>query len=89
MKEPLRDRVEARLSLPAGTVSHRPRIILEGRELFTLEGTCTLQGCEETALLLRCGCAVIRLTGRDLCVLTLTDDAITVSGTVTALEFLA
>ena len=80
--------LETRLTLPAGTLSGEPHLELSGRRCFFLEGRCEILGCDEDLLLLKTGCGLLRLRGRDLCLITLSDSELRVEGQLISLEYL-
>lgn len=86
--QPRLGRMETRLTLPSGTLSGEPRLEISGRRCFFLEGRCEIQGCEEDLLLLKTACGLLRLRGRNLCILSLSDSELRVEGHLISLEYL-
>lgn len=81
-------RAEQWLSLPVGTVSDTPRWELCGRDRLLVEGRCEIRGCEESGMLLQTGAGAVRLCGRELCVVSLTEQGLELTGELRSLEFL-
>lgn len=80
-------RAETLLQFPVGTLSNEPRLELSGRRRFLLEGRCELLGCEETCVTVQTADGNIRLNGQQLCIQTLSEEGLLLTGQLISLEF--
>lgn len=87
-KQALICRAEQWLALPAGTLSDTPRLELNGCGRLLLEGRCEIRGCGEDSVLLQTGAGALRLRGQELCIVSLTENGLELTGKLISLEFL-
>lgn len=80
-------RAESLLRFPVGTLSEEPHLELSGRRRFLLEGCCELLCCEEDTVTVQTSDGNIRIQGRELCVITLSDEGLLLTGQLLSLEF--
>ncbi len=80
-------KTESLLQLPAGTLSEEPQLELAGRRRLLVEGRCELLCCEEDTVTVQTSDGHLRVQGRELCVITLSDDGLLLTGQLLSLDF--
>ncbi len=80
-------RVVEALDLPQETVSGRPKLTLQGRELILVENHKGIFECGESVVRLHTSCGILRVAGEGLTLLELSAERLYVTGLLCSVEY--
>ena len=84
----MKEKVATALEVPLSAVGGTPQLLLSGNRELTVEGCKGILEYDEDIIRLNLGKLILRLTGRDLSLCTLTEDTAVVEGYLLSIEFL-